>query len=197
VFLGDGDGMLAFPRSDGDLSTAVRLALESGVAEVGCWALAPDEELGRRLAALGFHDGWQPHWMGVDPVPSDPTDRPVSETAECDRALPYASPSHEAALGLEDVHHFVVREGTAVVGHAVLNVVGDSGGIYDMGVAAPARRRGHGRALVLEALAHAADLGCRSVTLNATADGELLYQSVGFESLGKGMTWWLSPRRRR
>jgi ribosomal protein S18 acetylase RimI-like enzyme len=76
----------------------------------------------------------------------------------------------------------------------VLNVDGDSAGLYDMGVLPRARRRGYGRALTLAALAHARDLGCASVTLNATAEGELLYRSVGFSSLGLGMTWWLFPR---
>ena len=68
------------------------------------------------------------------------------------------------------------------------------GGIYDMGVLPDARRRGFGRALTLAALARARTLGCTSVTLNATGAGEPLYRSVGFESLGLGMTWWLFPR---
>jgi ribosomal protein S18 acetylase RimI-like enzyme len=49
-----------------------------------------------------------------------------------------------------------------------------------------AQRRGYGRALTLAALARARDLGCANVTLNATAEGELLYRSVGFRSLGLG-----------
>jgi len=50
-----------------------------------------------------------------------------------------------------------------------------------------------GEALTIAALARARDLGCAGVTLNATAEGELLYRSVGFHSLGLGMTWWLFP----
>jgi len=82
----------------------------------------------------------------------------------------------------------------AIVGHVVLDVDGDQGGIYDMGVIPAARRRGHGRALTLAALARARDAGCAGVTLNATGEGEPLYRSVGFDSLGRGMTWWLFPR---
>jgi GNAT superfamily N-acetyltransferase len=195
LFLGRNDAVLAFPRSDGDLSSAVRLARESGAIEIGCWALTPDHAVGERLTALGFQDGWEPHWMGVDPaVPLDDPSHEVEESTSCARDLPYSSESHETMLG-GDAHHFVVRDGHAIVGHAVLNVDGDSGGIYDMGVAKRARRHGYGRALTIAALARARKAGCTSVTLNATGEGEPTYRSVGFESLGLGMTWWLFPRR--
>jgi ribosomal protein S18 acetylase RimI-like enzyme len=89
----------------------------------------------------------------------------------------------------------VARDGDAIAGHVVLHVEGESGGIYDMGVLPRARRRGHGTALTLTAVTAAHELGCSSVTLNATGEGEPLYRSVGFASLGHGMTWWLFPRR--
>jgi ribosomal protein S18 acetylase RimI-like enzyme len=66
-----------------------------------------------------------------------------------------------------------------------------------MGVLPRARRRGYGRALTLAALARARQAGCTSVTLNATAEVELLYCSVGFRSFGHGMTWWLFAARAR
>jgi ribosomal protein S18 acetylase RimI-like enzyme len=186
--------VLAFPEPDADLDGAVALARDAGLREVGCWALEPDDELGARLTAVGFQDGWQPHWMGIDPreLQAEPA-HPVEESSECSRELPYWSELHERAAA--DVHHLVAREGSTVVGHAVLNVHGDSAGVYDMGVLPRARRRGYGRALTLAALARALDLRCASVTLNATAEGELLYRSVGFRSLGLGMTWWLFPTR--
>ena len=64
-----------------------------------------------------------------------------------------------------------------------------------MGVSPHARRRGYGRALTLAALACGRELGCRSVALNATGEGTTLYRSVGFQSLGLRMTWWLFPGR--
>ena len=196
VFLGNEDAVLAFPEPNGDLAAAVAVARDSGAAEIGCWAIAPDEKLHGRLAELGFQDGWQPHWMGVDPRLSQSQPRATArETNGCVDGLPYSSSHHEGVLG-GDVHHFVVDEGELIVGHAVLNIEAESGGIYDMGVAPQFRRRGHGRALVLAALAGAREAGCTSVTLNATGEGEPLYRDVGFESLGHGMTWWLFPRRR-
>ena len=195
LYLLAGAGTLAFPSPDGDLETAVRTARERGVREVGCWSLAPDEGLGGRLLGLGFQDGWQPHWMGIDPGQGQavPAEQAVERSAECSPTLPYG---HDAPL--DDVAgHFVVRDGATIVGHVVLHVEGATGGVYDMGVAPPARRRGHGTALTRAAVAAARDLGCSSLTLNATGEGEPLYRSVGFESLGHGMTWWLFPRAPR
>ena len=197
VFIGARDAVLAFPRPDADLAAAVDLALEAQVREASCWALAPDDDLGGRLHTLGFQDGWAPHWMGIDPRDAaPPPDSVVEETTECADTVPYASGEHRRVLG-GDVRHFVVRDKGIIVGHAVLDVDGESAGIYDMGVVPRARRRGHARALTLAALAAARGAGCTGVTLNATGEGEPVYRGVGFESLGWGMTWWLFPGRGR
>jgi ribosomal protein S18 acetylase RimI-like enzyme len=192
LYLGERTATLAFPRSDADLETASRMAVEHGVAEIGCWALAPDERLGKRLLALGFQDGWQPHWMGLEPARrTEVRGQPVEESRECSADLPYG---HDPTAS-DVARHFVARDGEALVGHVVLHVEGDTGGIYDMGVAPRARRQGYGTALTRAAVTAAHDLGCSSVTLNATGEGEPLYRSVGFASLGLGMTWWRFPRR--
>jgi GNAT superfamily N-acetyltransferase len=194
LFVGPADAVLAFPDDTDAVARAVRVARDAGVREISAWTLRPDDRLGGRLSRLGFQDGWQPHWMGLDPrrATAGP-EHAVEETTTCADDLPYSSGHHRAALG-DDVHHFVVRDGADVVGHTVLNVAGETAGIYDMGVAPRSRRRGFGRALTLAALACARDAGCTSVTLNATVEGELLYRALGFESLGHGMTWWLFPR---
>jgi ribosomal protein S18 acetylase RimI-like enzyme len=192
LYLGTRNATLAFPRPDADLETAMRMAAERGVSEVGCWGLVPNERLGRRLLALGFQDGWEPHWMGIESA--DRPERAVEaaeESDECSTALPYG---HDVAPA-DVARHFVARDGGALVGHAVLHVEGETGGLYDMGVAPAARRRGHGTMLTLAVVAAAQEIGCTSVTLNATGEGEPLYRGVGFTSLGHGMTWWLFPRR--
>jgi GNAT superfamily N-acetyltransferase len=162
LFLSRGDAVLAFPHPANDLSSAVRHARDSGADEISCWALEPDDELDERLSGLGFQDGWAPHWMGIDP--RHQRDEPlhtVEETTACAGGLPYSSERHESVLG-DDVHHFVVREGKAVIGHAVLNVDGETAGIYDMGVAPQSRRRGFGRALTLAVLDSAREAGARA-----------------------------------
>jgi hypothetical protein len=120
LFLGCGDAVVAFPDADGGLAGAVRLACESGAREIGCWALRPDDELGMQLSRLGFQDGWQPQWMGVHSRGRlEEPKHDVEITTMCARHLPYASEGHETVLG-GDVHHFVVRAGAAIAGHAVL-----------------------------------------------------------------------------
>ena len=192
LYVGETNATLGFPRSDADLQTAIRTAVDRGVSEIGCWALAPDGDLGARLLALGFQDGWQPHWMGIEPVARlGHPEHTVEESAACSAALPYG---HDPAPhGV--ARHLVSRDRGALVGHVVLHLHGDSAGIYDLGVASRARRQGHGTALTLAALTAAHELGCSSVTLNATGEGEPLFRSVGFTSLGYGMTWWRFPRR--
>ncbi len=82
--------------------------------------------------------------MGVDPrTKVDEPGHEIVATPSCNRDLPYWSGGHEAVIG-GDVHHIVVRDGETTVGHVVLNVDGETGGVYDMGVAPRSRRRGYG-----------------------------------------------------
>ena len=136
---------LAFPRPDADLETAVRIAVEAGVTEVGCWALGSDERLGSRLIGLGFQEGWAAALDGDRARESlaSASSAPSRRADECSAALPYG---HDPAPS-DVARHLVVRDGDAIAGHVVLHVEGDTGGVYDMGVAASARRRGYGTAL--------------------------------------------------
>jgi len=91
------------------------------------------------------------------------------------------------------VWHVGARGGSRPVGHATLSVTTDElgvAGIYDMGVAPDERRRGIGSALTSTALELGRAAGCRVATLNATPEGELLYRTLGFRSVGVAQTWW-------
>jgi GNAT superfamily N-acetyltransferase len=103
--------------------------------------------------------------------------------------LPYTVPGPDPA----GVHHLAVRHDGETLGHVVVNPWRRVAGIYSMGVVPAARRRGIGRALTLAACRLGRELGCTHAVLNATGEGELLYRTVGFESLGWGQTWWLHP----
>jgi GNAT superfamily N-acetyltransferase len=189
LYLGPHDATLAFPPAGADPRTAVELAVGAGVREIGCWALRPDAALGARLTELGFQDGWQPHWMGLEPAAAGASAPPhqVEATAACAPDLPYR---HERPPG---GRHFVVRGEGRIVGHAIVALADGTAGLYDMGVLPTWRRRGVGRSLALACIDHARGAACRSLTLNATGEGEPLYRSVGFRSLGLGMTWWRFP----
>jgi GNAT superfamily N-acetyltransferase len=91
------------------------------------------------------------------------------------------------------VWHLAAWRDGEPVGHATVNVTtGRLGvaGIYDMGVAERERRRGVGSALTAAALELGRERGCELVTLNATAEGELLYRQLAFRSVGVAQTWW-------
>lgn len=178
---------IAFPRSR-RVDAAVARIRELGVREAACWTEAPDRDLGTRLVARGFAWGWQPHWMALDLAHVREADsrHPVDVGyAEIPAAVPYGGdPDARPA-----VHLSVAVAGT-VVGHAAVNPWRGVAGIYSMGVDPAHRRKGIGRALTVAACRIAAQQGCTHATLNATGEGELLYRAVGFESLGRGQTWW-------
>jgi GNAT superfamily N-acetyltransferase len=91
------------------------------------------------------------------------------------------------------VWHLAAWRDGEPVGHATVNVTTRRlgvAGIYDMGVAERERRRGVGSALTAAALELGRERGCELVTLNATAEGELLYRQLAFRSVGVAQTWW-------
>jgi ribosomal protein S18 acetylase RimI-like enzyme len=173
----------------------MRRARELGLDRLSCWSLAEDPVLEELLVARGFEVGWQPHWMALalDPLPDEDHRHEVGvyRPDPADRRLPYTSPRPDPVR----THHLAVRLDGSTVGHVVVNPWRGVAGIYNMGVAEDQRRRGIGRSLTLAACRLAGRLGCTHATLNATPEGELLYRTAGFESLGMGRTWWLHPGR--
>jgi ribosomal protein S18 acetylase RimI-like enzyme len=159
---------------------------------MSCWSLDDDAALGAELVARGFEWGWQPHWMArsLARLPRLTTEHEVVRfergPALPQRGLPYADEHADP----RQVRHLAVRDAGIIVGHVVVNTWRGSAGIYSMGVAETHQRRGIGRALTLAGCGLARELGCDYALLNATAEGELLYRSLGFHSLGKGQTWW-------
>jgi ribosomal protein S18 acetylase RimI-like enzyme len=69
-----------------------------------------------------------------------------------------------------DVRYLAVREGGAVVAAAVLKIDGATAGLDAVGPDPAHRGRGHGDALVTDALALAAAAGCDVVGLDASID---------------------------
>ena len=188
---------LPFPAGTGGLRAAVARCRALGLREVGCWAAEPHDELGRALGALGFQDGWQPHWMAIDLA------RLAIATEDPRVSLVETVPEYDgygaALMSLARTRprrswHAVARVDNGYAGHAWAHLIGGalgSAGIYDVDVLPRHRRRGLGRALTLAVCRAAAAAGARMATLNATGEGELLYRALGFRSLGHGQTWWL------
>jgi GNAT superfamily N-acetyltransferase len=175
------------------------------LGQVGWWTM--DEEsaprLGARLLARGFHWGWQPNWMALDPSqPLEDHPRPAGlVVTEIDRdtdrdldGLPYRpEPDRATPPSLRFFAAFLEGAGVGIVMLHVSEYEGETiGGIYGMEVAPAARRQGIGTALTVAASRCGRDLGCRQVLLNATAMGEPVYRRAGFTLLGEaGQTWWM------
>jgi ribosomal protein S18 acetylase RimI-like enzyme len=209
LFLAE-EATLAFPPEEVDLDAVLAAIRDRGCRGAGCWSLAEDSDLGARLVARGFIWGWQPHWMALDlaatpaaagePGSTDaeePAARPapgrrfevIAAGPPYAETLPYR-PTHPDAEGIERLG---VRPREKLVGQVAVQARGAVAGIYDMGVAPKARRRGIGLALTTAACRRAGELGCRYATLNATDEGEAVYSRAGFRSLGRGRTWWYRP----
>lgn len=182
LFVTGREGAIAFPsrRTRAAVTWALERARVLELATLSCWSLNEDKSLGTLLIARGFEWGWAPHWMALDldRVPDGELGHPV-----------LSGPRQGAQV-------FAVRDGTRNVGGVIVNVWRGIAGIYDMGVRPKYRRRGIGRALTLAACRFARERGCTHAVLNATPEGELLYRTVGFETLGDGRTWWRHPGAR-
>jgi ribosomal protein S18 acetylase RimI-like enzyme len=179
---------IAFPRSR-RVEAAIDRIRELRLDNASCWSLGPDPKVGTRLVARGFGWGWKPHWMALDlaRLPDDPGQHEVVvRHGQIPGEVPYAFGEIDPPATV----HLAVRVDGAIVGHAAVNPWRGVAGIYSMGVSPAHRRRGVGRALTIAAARMAAERGCSHAVLNATDEGELLYRSVGFTSLGWGQTWW-------
>jgi len=207
------EAVLAFPelsreRLGGLLPQFLSAARRGEARDASCWSLLPTEpeELGPELEAVGFREGWQASWMAAEIVPRRPEPPPegvqigIAPATWKATNLPYDGTgiaevrSRLATVQPRRVWHVGAWFDGRPVGHALLNVSGGRlgmGGIYDMGVAKGERRRGIGRALTLALLDLASTQGCAFATLNATPEGELLYRTLGFRSVGVAQTWWL------
>jgi GNAT superfamily N-acetyltransferase len=133
--------------------------------------------------------------MAGEARPAEPDPRVTAATT-----VPEWDDHGQALLGMlghGTSHLFVVREEDRLRGFTWLHApAGDTvAGMFDLVVFPDARRRGLGRALTAAVGDRAAQLGCSHVVLNATEEGERLYRTMGFESVGHGRTWWRHTAR--
>jgi GNAT superfamily N-acetyltransferase len=188
------------------LDALVEHARSRGVRTIGAWWAPSDLPAGwdAALRERGFERGWQPHWMGAalgrlgEPgsVPGVRIE-PIGDAAGWPvRAIPYS----ETAPAVARMVHprgrpFALQLGAsrdgAPVGRGVVHLAAGVAVLYDLGVAESEIRQGIGTALTLQACGWARSRGARHVALNATAAGEYLYRTLGFDSLWRGHTWWL------
>jgi [ribosomal protein S18]-alanine N-acetyltransferase len=121
-------------------------------------------------------------------------------------ADPWTVDSLATALSLERMRVLVAEAGDAgrrdgdvapdVLGYVVALVVGPEAEIADLAVAPEARRQGIGRALLAGALAALQAAAVRTVYLEVRESNlaaRTLYDSYGFESVGRRRGYYRSP----
>ncbi|MBN9379799.1 MAG: GNAT family N-acetyltransferase [Chitinophagaceae bacterium] len=211
----DYQSMIAFPSlsaavADRRLDEMMDWYASRPTRGLGCWSLAPPQpaDLGARLKARGFQDGWQPCWMALELGQMKVEyDHPAGLRIVADndislsdvKDLPYTG--RHSAVSPELLHYhpeqaqqFVALLKGRIVGHSsmcITNGVHGVAGIYDVAVVPSARQKGIGKALVLAACLKAKEKGIHYAVLNAT--GRRMYEQIGFRWLGDGFTWWLLP----
>jgi GNAT superfamily N-acetyltransferase len=84
---------------------------------------------------------------------------------------------------------WVLFDGDLAIAGAWSFLQGDDCGIYAVGTVEQWRRRGRARALVEHVLADARDRGARTASLQSTRMGRPLYESLGFEAVGRYEEW--------
>ncbi|MDA1192179.1 MAG: GNAT family N-acetyltransferase [Candidatus Poribacteria bacterium] len=216
-----GEGSILFPEwsdatADGRIDAMIDYFLEKQPKNlVGCWSMSPTKpaDLDIRMLARGFQPGWHPHWMWLDlerlnddhPQPDGLVIESVEVAERWDaEKLPYYSHDDVETVGAwlaerpRRFWKFVAKLDGKIVGQSgfILGPAEDAiAGVYDCGVVPELRSRGIGKAVVAATCVKARELGARIAMLNATGDGERIYRRLGFESLGKGTTWWLNVQR--
>ena len=122
----------------------------------------------------------------------------IAEWGEtCCRAFgkPPEQPAFEAMVRREDCYFYGYEEDGAILGTTLLYTRNGNAGIHEVGVLPEHRRRGVALCLMRHALAQALRDGAQIATLQASALGEPLYRSLGFESVSKLDTWIKPPTR--
>lgn len=191
-----------------DLERALVFALELGRergGSLGCWAVddPPPRWVTAAAVSNGLQWGWTARWMvnrvtlqdGPPSLPCIRIERLDSVPAE--RAqVPFVDENWEALLPIDRTTTVLgaFDEDTLVGTVAIhVNPASSNAAIFNLGVAHDYQRRGIGKALLQHALAEGTRQGAMDVTLNATDAGAPLYAAVGFEDVGRGQTWWITP----
>ena len=211
------NGMVAFPALTSEdagkqLDEMMNWYRAHAAVGVGCWSLSPSQpaDLGARLLARGFQPGWQPCWMALD-LDTIRTGYPKPATLQVQadnntnisqvKDLPYSGDNGAVSDALmkryrDRAQRFVATMDGEIVGHScVLLTTGPYGvaGLYNVGVIPEARNKGVGKAVVTAACLFAQQQGYKYAVLNGT--GRRMYNQIGFEWVGDGLTWWLMANR--
>ena len=157
----------------------------------------PPINLGARLYARGVWPNWEPHWMWceLDQLQQRDNGGRLFEIR--------IAPSDDHSPEGDELSSFTVCRVWKVtafrknvgLGSCMLNITtGEFGisGLFNLWVATEERNQGIEEALVQATCELACKIGCHHVVVNATDEGERVYRRVGFQSIGRGPSWFLN-----
>jgi GNAT superfamily N-acetyltransferase len=160
----------------------------AGVDRFAAWIHEQDEAMRRHLDRRGYALDTTTRAMGMSldhigaPRPTVPLQSADwAEYLKSDGLPPdFLKGADHAAF-----HVQVARLDGEIVSAALAYDFRGDCGIYNVGTAAKARRRGLGTALTAAQLYDARDRGCRTASLQSTPMAEHVYAALGFRDLGR------------
>lgn len=195
----DGDVETTF----GEHSRALRWLQDHNARDVLVWNMEPNPQIDLALLAQGYAGSFEPWWMTrsiTAPIPppkhrvrsANPLDIQVLLESDIPYVIRDQVPANRSlinAKGEPQVMWLVAIEHDDVVGHAIVNLVSDHAGLFNVGVSPKHRFRGIGTSLTLAAMQAARNHGATTMNLNSTPAGKKLYERLGFRQFGTGQTW--------
>ncbi|MEO6533914.1 MAG: GNAT family N-acetyltransferase [Pseudolysinimonas sp.] len=159
----------------------------AGVTEFAAWVHETDTDLQAELTDRGYtlNESTLAMGMALDELPAElpPLDLAPPDWDEYARLLEL--PGFLAQGGHDAFHVQIARlDGESVAQAMAFDHEGDTG-IFNVGTAEHARRRGLSSALMAHALRDAASRGSTTATLQSTPMAEGVYASVGFRPLAR------------
>jgi len=179
------------PAVDDPEATLARIEhayAERGIERFAVWTQSTGEEIGSLVEAWGYRYDTSTAIMGMEIGELVETDTTVLDLAETDLAdfwrvaeVPGLAPELDAEGG----HFYVSRLAGEPVATLMAFDHDRDCGIYMVGTALGARRRGIATALSSHAIVAAGERGCTTASLQATPMAVGIYASIGFRDLGR------------
>jgi GNAT superfamily N-acetyltransferase len=168
----------------------------AGITPYAAWVHESDEPMCRALELRGYAVDTATRAMGMflDDLALPRPELAVGTALWSEYlAAEGLAPDFLQGADHDALHLLVARIDGEIVSAALAVDHGEDCGIYNVGTAAGARRRGLGTAVTLAQLHDARDRGRRTASLQSTFMAERVYAALGFRDLGRILEFTPAP----